>query len=353
MSHSEPALQASLVGTIYRPPRARQQWTIGDVLPPGSVSYYSLARWALVAALRAFGVGNGSRVLLPALICRDVLAAVHMVGATAVYYPVSRALEPTAFDPVEPVKAVVAVNYFGFPQDLQPFRELCTRTGAALIEDNAHGLFSRDDLGRWLGGRGDAGLFSFRKTIAVPDGATLVITRNAAMAAAGSAAVSRPAFRHRAKQVARRVAAQLGPVLALKSIAAVRELRSSVGGKQMPATAPDIETRIPLEPGPTRDICLPIVVADPDLEVQRRRALYALVGQLFEGGGADPVFSRLPEHTAPYGFPFFATEAQLPGMAARLAKHGLPVVSWPDLPAAVASSAEDHYRQLQIVPFLW
>ncbi len=70
-------------------------------------------------------------------------------------------------------KAVLAVNYFGFAQDLAPFREYCSRTGATLIEDNAHGFLSKDTSGVLLGTRADLGITSIRKTFRLVNGAAL------------------------------------------------------------------------------------------------------------------------------------------------------------------------------------
>ena len=345
----------ALVSTIYNPPRARRPWLLKDVLPEGQIRCYSLARWALVDALRACGVGPGDRVLVPGLICREMLASVHAVGASAVFYPVSPQL-CAAFNPDEmgPGKAVVAVNYFGFPQKLDMFQRYCERTGAALIEDNAHGLLSRDENGRLLGSRGDAGIFSLRKTIALQAGGALVLNGGRTLPEAPDLRFAGPpAGRYRLKQAFRRVADRLGPIRTLRSIAAVRQLRQTFTGAAIPSGPPDAETRIPLAPNPPAMIQRPIAVADPELESQRRRALYDLTGRILGATSGVPVFPRLPDDVVPYGFPLFALQAQVPAITAHLARAGLPLSRWPDLPAAVAPLAAGHYRQLLVVPFLW
>jgi hypothetical protein len=64
------------------------------------------------------------------------------------------------------------------------------------------------------------------------------------------------------------------------------------------------------------------------------------------------VFSALPPRAVPYGFPVFVSPGDRRRVAADLAAHGLPLVQWPDLPSAL-SAVPDHYRQIQVVPFLW
>lgn len=345
----------ALIATIYAPPRARQPWSLKDVLPAGETRFYSLARWALVDALKAWGVGAGDRVLLPGLICREVLASVHVLGAQPVFYPVSPQLCPScSADDMTEAKAILAVNYFGFPQELSVFREYCQRTGAALIEDNAHGFLSRDTSGELLGSRGDVGLFSFRKTIPVPNGGALVVNGNRTLSeVVDGHAVSGPGTGYRVKQLFRRVSRGLGPVRTQRVIGGVRWVRRSFTGESVPLPGNDAEVRIPLAPGPRMSVASRLRVVDPAHEPQRRRALYDLVGRIGETAGVVPAFSFLPTNVVPYGFPLFASSTMALRIAADLAPYGLPLSPWPALPAAVAPSAAAHYRDLLVVPFLW
>jgi len=137
--------------------------------------YYSLARYALLDALRIIKVRAGEKILVPRFICRDVLAPIHMLGAIPLFYEVHKDLSPVGFPTSQGVKAVLAVHYFGFPQNLDPFREYCQKSGAVLIEDNAHGLLSRNADGKLLGTLGDFGICSMRKTLVMPNGGMLLI----------------------------------------------------------------------------------------------------------------------------------------------------------------------------------
>jgi hypothetical protein len=344
---------AALVSTIYDPPHARRRWTLKDVLPDGATAYYSLARWALVDALRACGVGPGDRVVVPGLICREVLASINLLGASAVFYAVSRQLcAHFSAHEIGPAKAVLAVNYFGFPQDLQVFRRYCDQTGAALIEDNAHGFLSRDESGQWLGSRGDAGLFSFRKTIAVPNGSALIVNGRE-LRQTTDLRPHAPGAHYRLKQMFRRVAAVIGPARTHTAIAAVRQLRRALTGAAVPPVSPDAETRIPLAPNPSSAISGAVAVAEPELEAERRRSLYELAARIIDRSGAVPLFPCLPRNVVPYGFPLFAPQGQARGIAADVGRYGFQLSQWPDLPAAVIPSAPEHYRQLMVLPFLW
>jgi hypothetical protein len=318
--------------------------------------YYSLARWALVEAFRACGVGQGDRVLLPELICREVLAAVHVLGAVAVLYPVARQLCPACdADDMPDAAAVLAVNYFGFPQDLTVFRRYCQRTGAVLIEDNAHGFLSRDPNGELLGSRGAAGVFSFRKTIAVSDGGALVFNDDRVIpGAACSPARGGGGARYQVKQAFRRVTKTMGPVRTLRTIQGLRLLRRFFTGHALPPRVADAEVRIALPPSASAMLGHPIAVADQEAEVSRRRSLYGLAGRIVrEIVGILPVFRQLPPNVAPYGFPIFVSSTQLSRVSDDVGRWGLQVSQWPDLPSSVAPTAPAHYRELAVLPFLW
>ena len=135
---------------------------------------FSYARHAFRELLRVMAVGSGDIVYIPSFICRDMLSPINDCGAQVVFYEVDLKLRAKLKSSVK-AKLVLAVNYFGFAQDLDPFYEYCKINGALLVEDNAHGLFSRDQKGELLGSRGDFGLLSIRKTVFVPNGAALLV----------------------------------------------------------------------------------------------------------------------------------------------------------------------------------
>jgi len=142
--------------------------------------FFGSGRAALLAGLKALGIGPGDEVLLPAYLCESVVTPVETVGADIQFYPVSRGLDvdPAAIEALigPATRAVVLIHYFGFPGPVQEVRALCDRRGIALIEDCAHALYSR--LGdRSLGTFGDVAIFSPWKSLPLPDGGLLVLNR--------------------------------------------------------------------------------------------------------------------------------------------------------------------------------
>lgn len=321
-----------------------------------SVRFYSLARHALLQALTILGVTPGQRVLMPGFLCRDLLAPLATVQATPVWYAVDERLQPADIPDHWPVAAVVlAVNYFGFPQDLAPFRTYVARTGAILIEDNAHGFLSRDVDGNWLGSRAPYGLFSMRKTLRIPDGAALMVNDLQRLESLPpplpfDGAGLNPAQRHKARM--RRIP-RLGDALLGMSTALARRVRKLRTGSELPQPDPRSEIELPAGANPWSGLCDALRNIDVDAEILRRRQAYAACTELAARAGVDPVFKELPVHCAPYGFPFRSNPAGRQIMQGFANRHGLDLVTWPDLPGAIVEYAPEHYRNVLMVNFLW
>lgn len=344
--------------SVYLPPQTEAGWRLESLLGVRECRFFSYGRRALVEALRVSGVTKGQMVALPGLICRELVSAVHAVGAIPRFYRIGEDLNlASPATGLPSCEAVVAVNYFGFPQEFAPFQDHCRRTGAVLIEDNAHGLFSRDAAGTFLGMRGDIGIFSLRKTLPLPNGAALVVnTRGRAFPLGPQQPFDSglPSLKFRLKQFARRVAPVVGCWNLHRFLALVRRL--NWGAESLPVTQGDRadEWLLPEPERPCAVLSQPLR-ADIGRETARRCVLYEwLDGWLREAGLAvTPVFPSLPDFVVPYGYPFYADHAEFPKVRAALGAHGLDALSWPDLPGAVRVEAPTHYTTLRLIPFLW
>jgi hypothetical protein len=320
------------------------------------VRFYSLARHALLQVLKMSGITPGQRVLMPAFLCRDLLAPLARVQATPAWYTVDERLQPVDAPDQWPVAAaVLAVNYFGFPQDLAPFRAYAERTGAVLIEDNAHGFLSRDDDGNWLGLRAPYGVFSIRKTLRIPDGAALRVNDFQVQECLPSQLPFdgpglNPAQRHKARM--RRIP-MLGGALLRTSTVLARQVRKLRTGSELPQTDPHSEIELPAGANPWSGLRDALRNVDVDVEIQRRRQAYAACATLAAKTGVDPVFKELPVHCAPYGFPFRSNPTGRQIMQGFADRHGFDLVTWPDLPGAIVEHAPEHYRNVLMINFLW
>lgn len=123
---------------------------------------------ALHLIFRAYGIGPGDEVIVPAHTFIATWLAVSHAGATPV--PVEPDIRTYNIDPtlieekITPrTKAIIAVHLYGLCADMDPIREIAARHGLKVIEDaaQAHGAIYG---GKKAGNLGDAAGFSFYPT---------------------------------------------------------------------------------------------------------------------------------------------------------------------------------------------
>jgi len=316
--------------------------------------YFSLARHALVEALRAINIQPGEAVAIPALICRDLLSSLATVGARPVFYHVDEMLKPIELPQDSGIRAVVAVNYFGFAQDLAPFIRYCSATGAVLIEDNAHGFLSADQTGQLLGTRSAMGITSIRKTIRIADGAMLSVNEQGLLDQIHDQLPSTTysIYPFRLRRLSAIIERRLHiPILRLMR-AISRTTRSLKTGSPLPNSSAANETEIFQLSGPHRSSLHILERLNHDLEITRRRKLYAQIHSSLFDLSLTPLYPELAHGTVPYGYPFFSDESTIRDAQRRVAKYGVEIIRWPDLPDAIVQSAPYHYTNLWLVNFL-
>jgi len=143
---------------------------------------------ALHLILRAYGIGPGDEVIVPANTYIATWLAVSYAGAKPVpvepdarTYNLDPALIEAAITPA--TKAILPVHLYGQPADMDPINAVAARHGLKVIEDaaQAHGARYK---GRRVGGLGDAAGFSFypgKNLGALGDGGA-VVTKDAELA---------------------------------------------------------------------------------------------------------------------------------------------------------------------------
>ena len=123
---------------------------------------------ALSLILRAYDIGQGDEVIVPAHTFIATWLAVTHTGATVV--PVEPDIETYNINPGEieqkitkRTKAIIAVHLYGLCADIDPIKQVAEKYGIKVIEDaaQAHGATY---LGKKSGGLADAAAFSFYPT---------------------------------------------------------------------------------------------------------------------------------------------------------------------------------------------
>jgi dTDP-4-amino-4,6-dideoxygalactose transaminase len=142
---------------------------------------------ALELALRAFGIGPGDEVVVPARTFIATASVVISVGGVPVVADIEAESNCITAATIEAVltdrtRAVIPVHLGGWPVDMEPIVRLAAQRGLVVIEDcaQAHGA---ERAGRPVGNMGShAAAFSFcqDKIIPVGDGGMLVLDDDAA-----------------------------------------------------------------------------------------------------------------------------------------------------------------------------
>ncbi len=143
---------------------------------------------ALLLALRAFDIGAGDEVIIPAYTFFATAGTVMSAGAAPVFVdidPVTYEMDVAQVKKrITPrTKAIIPVHLYGHPVDMDPILELARSHGFKVIEDNAQ-AFGATYRGKKTGSLGDIGCLSFFPTKnlgAFGDGG-MVVTNNPVLA---------------------------------------------------------------------------------------------------------------------------------------------------------------------------
>jgi len=143
---------------------------------------------ALLLALRALGIGAGSKVIAPANTFHATVAAIELAGAEPVLvdaredtFLLDEAQLSAALD--SGVRAIIPVHLYGKPVPMLDLLALAERRGISIIEDaaQAHGAQIHNQR---VGSFGTIGCFSFHpsKNLAAAGDAGAIVTNDAALA---------------------------------------------------------------------------------------------------------------------------------------------------------------------------
>lgn len=144
---------------------------------------------ALHLALQVIGIGRGDRVLVPTFAYVAVVNPLLYLGAEPVFVDCDKETWNLDLNLVEsalttcraegrPIKAIIAVHNFGTPTDMERLMRLAVDWEVLVVEDAAESFGGMIE-GKWVGGFGHIGTFSFNsnKTVTAFGGGA-VLTQN-------------------------------------------------------------------------------------------------------------------------------------------------------------------------------
>ncbi|MBZ2206095.1 DegT/DnrJ/EryC1/StrS family aminotransferase [Massilia soli] len=335
---------------------------ISAMTDTGAVRLVTSGRIALALAMRAIGLKPGERVLVPAYHSLSMIPPIVAAGAVPVFYRI-RADASVDLDDIAGklagARALVAVNYFGFPQDLAAIRAFCDRHALAMVEDCAHSFFGAS-AGQPLGSFGDYAIGSSMKFLPIYEGGCLVSARHSldavSLDSAGRGFELKAALAavERGVEYGRLPLARLP--LALKARLWNLLKRRKDGAAPAAAITPsssdssyDFDPRW-LNKRSALFSRLVLRFAARGRIAQRRRANYlALEAALRDVPGMPPLFAELPADVYPWAFPVIAAEPER--MFAPLKMAGVPVIRfaeklWPGVDSSVCQHSADLSRRV-------
>ena len=316
--------------TLSLPPLAGRRPPRAFPFDRPSLRLTHLGRGAVWLALRALGLGPGSRLAMPAYHCGSEVEAARLAGVTVTFYGVDGALRVDEDDlarAAADADAAYVISHFGFPTVAAP-------PGVPVVEDAAHALFSCDG-DQPIGSRGEAAVFCPRKSLGVPDGGALLDTSAGSSDGAGRRPPARRIARSLASLVAGRAAlAPVRPVRRAASAALARASRADAAAREgrlaevvigewdldvadMEVAASDCSRVTAWTVGR---------VDAADIRERRRRNYAALVAEL--GPACPEGFRVLPRGVCPLYLPVMA--ADRPRAMVELLGRGVRAVEiWP------------------------
>lgn len=135
-------------------------------------------RYAISLICQLLHIGSGDEVIVPAYNCGAEIDPYIWAGAKVVFYRVdNRALidlEDIIRRVTPSTRMIHVTHFFGWPQEISELGQWCEKRGLYLLEDCALSLFSKG-TNNTIGRIGDAAIYSFVKSLPVPDGGALVL----------------------------------------------------------------------------------------------------------------------------------------------------------------------------------
>jgi perosamine synthetase len=345
-----------------RPFHSRADLQLPMLLDAPEAVLTTSGRAALALAFRQLEIGPGDEVLVPAYHCVAMTGPVRALGATPVSYPTRRDFTIETADVVTRIgqrtRCLVVVHFFGFPTALDEIRQICDRSGVALIEDCAHAFYGPRGAVP-IGRAGDFAIGSLMKFFPSYDGGCLVSFRRKL----SPPALRRGGFLFQLKAAVAPIErwAAWSPATGARFTTAVLNGLRSIAKRLSPGLGERLATNAPsaasgglefesnwVDARISTASRLVIRHADHVRNVERRRAAYArLSSGLGRLVGGEPLRRDLPDGVVPYVFPFILSKPELAFSALRRA--GVPMYRWEDVDDQTCETAR--YFKARLVQF--
>ena len=297
------------------------------------VNYYALSRTALKVGLSSYNYSKGQTVLIPDYLCNAIANTLEDMGLVVVSYNLNSKLSPNWRDLTKLIKennpvALLMVHYFGQPQDILRFQNICRSEEILLIEDNAHGFggYYNQQL---LGTFGDIGISSPRKFQCSSDGGCLYYNHNNRY----SKILKTEKYKFnigppRPQKIFERIRQKLCNFTYVYSL--LQSIRARFHDHSDPYY---FQEKLSLDYYLSKEREEEIENANWELISERRRIMWSRFDDFSKLNGLTPVFEQLHPESSPWAFPVYARNIEQRNQWLKWGvKNKIPVFSWPALP---------------------
>jgi dTDP-4-amino-4,6-dideoxygalactose transaminase len=279
--------------------------------------FLSSGRGALRLLAKALRTNKDDEVLLPSYLCKEIITPFNNESFKIKFYKINEALNADVDDIANKIgkntRALLFINYFGFPQPrMHEIKALCAGK-IFLIEDLVQSFLTQSD-GKALGFIGDVTISSYRKWVPIPDGALLGVNTSRLHITLGQV------LSYQNPYVEKRLHG-----LKLKGDYLGRAKTSKKSFRKLFASAEKMLDSTPVEMSDYSRKMLSKF--DFEAIINKRRENFQYLLNSLDLKSVKPLYPKLPNGVVPLGFPIIAKDRD--GLKKTLVKRQIyPAIHW-------------------------
>lgn len=304
-----------------------------------SLYYTHKGRCGLGLLCKHWKLKAGDEVLVPSYNCGTEIDPFIHYGLNVIFYKVDQQANIDFEDLLQRVthrtKIIYVTHYFGWPQDIKALSEYCRVNKIYLIEDCALSLFS-NPVQHPIGVSGDAAIYSFPKTLPVPDGGALTVSGDDPLIETPMESPPTTVVMKEMLPFIKRAVLQIAERIGLYGYLPQRLIQSRGGRKGVPSMTPAGFPEMPKSYYYDKDIEKMTASAITryilrctcqEALVQRRRQNYSQLYKAVEKSKLlKSLYQNLPEGVCPLCLPVLVENRER--VCLRLNEMGIAAVQW-------------------------
>ncbi|MCG8570764.1 MAG: aminotransferase class V-fold PLP-dependent enzyme [Spirochaetes bacterium] len=297
------------------------------------IIYFHKARVAIKYLCDKIGVEPDDEILVPSYNCGSEIDPLYQTGAKLIVYNIKKDCSLDIKDLKNSIsdktKIIYVIHYYGFVHNLTDIVEVCKTKNIYLIEDCALSLFTKHDY-KNVGCLGDAAIFSFPKTLPVPDGGALVANNHDLFS--NNILLKKPGLKLFYKKLLPIIKSSILRWIVTKKINFLTILFKTKKYEKKREKTPDIPASYyydqSLNNMKTSNLTKKLLKSFDynDIVFKRRRNFLLFLEEFKNDIKIVPLFSSLKENVCPLNFPIFVNNRE--EINKKMLESNIATVSW-------------------------